>query len=84
MSTYWKTHYITDVDPDEVQRALTLLDFRSGGECHQLVCFVRGRSGPNILVSQGSGGAAYVFAELASRATTSSSCRSRAGTRSPS
>ena len=65
MSTYWKTHYITDVDPDEVQRALTLLDFRSGGECHQLVCFVRGRSGPNILVSQGSGGAAYVFAELA-------------------
>jgi hypothetical protein len=65
MSAYWKTHYIIEVDPDDVERALTLLDFRSEGARHQLVCFLRDRPSPNILVSQGSGGPAHIFAELA-------------------
>jgi hypothetical protein len=65
MSAYWKTHYVTQVDPDDVERALTLVDFTSNAEAHQLVCFARDEPSPNILISQGSGGHAYVFAELA-------------------
>src|SRR5262245_26851274 len=65
MSSYWKSHYVTEVDPNDVEQAITLADFTSGRESHQLVCFLSDRSSPNILVSQGSGGHAYVFAELA-------------------
>jgi pimeloyl-ACP methyl ester carboxylesterase len=51
-------------DADEIERNITLAEFSSSGERFDLVCFVRGTSAPNILISQGSGGHAYVFAEL--------------------
>ena len=46
-------------------RALPTLTFASAGWAFELVSFKRGRDHPSILISRGSGGHAYVFAELA-------------------
>jgi hypothetical protein len=61
---YWRAHYITGTDADEIAEALRREPFTSAGEQLELVHFFFGRDAPNILVSQGSGGHAYVFAEL--------------------
>lgn len=61
---YWKDHYVLETDADEIERHLTRTHFMSGGKTFDLLTFARGKSDPSILVSQGSGGHAYVFAEL--------------------
>lgn len=62
--TYWKSHYVVQTDPDEVEGSLRLSSFSSRSKDYDLVSFEKGKSVPNILVSQGSGGHSYVFAEL--------------------
>ncbi len=62
--TYWKSHYVLETDADEIERNIRLASFPSGIGNHELVCFEESKEAPNILISQGSGGHAYVFAEL--------------------
>ena len=62
---YWMGHYVVATDPTEIQRRMSTVRFSSGFETLELVCFSHDRRAPNILVSQGSGGHAYVFAEFA-------------------
>jgi alpha-beta hydrolase superfamily lysophospholipase len=64
---YWKSHYVTASDPVEIERAMQVTCFVSAGERLDLVHFATSPQAPNILISQGSGGHAYVFAELAYR-----------------
>ena len=61
---YWKAHYVTGTDAAEIADALRSEPFTSAGEQLELVHFFCGREATNILVSQGSGGHPYVFAEL--------------------
>jgi hypothetical protein len=63
-SSYWKEHYVIESDSDEIERNVKLTHFASGGKDFELIFFERGKDAPNILISQGSGGHAYVFAEL--------------------
>lgn len=67
--TYWKNHYTVETSADEIERNLKLTSFTSEGKNFKLIYFsARGgekdKGAPNILISQGSGGHAYVFAEL--------------------
>src|SRR5215831_2968691 len=61
---YWKDHYVLETDADEIERHITQTTFTSGAQSFELLTFESGKSAPNILLSQGSGGHAYVFAEL--------------------
>ena len=61
---FWISHYVTATDPTAVQRTMKLARFTSGADSLELVHFLRDREAPNVLISQGSGGHAYVFAEL--------------------
>ena len=61
---YWRAHYVTGANGDEIAQALRREPFTSAREQLELVHFFCGREASNILVSQGSGGHAYVFAEL--------------------
>ena len=63
-SRYWKKHYVLETDADEIERRLRRTSFLSGGRQFELIYFEAGRNAPTILISQGSGGHAYVFAEL--------------------
>lgn len=63
--TYWKKHYIVHGNADEIERNIKLVNFTSDNENFELVSFEKGGSAPNILISPGSGGHSYVFAELA-------------------
>ena len=63
-SLYWKKHYVTQTDADKIERAIRLETFSSGGENFDLVCFKKNKNTPNILISPGSAGHSYVFAEL--------------------
>jgi pimeloyl-ACP methyl ester carboxylesterase len=62
--TYWKAHYVLESDADEIERHLTQTTFISGSKRFALLTFEQGKTAPSILVSQGSGGHAFVFAEL--------------------
>jgi hypothetical protein len=62
---YWKEHYVIEMDADEIERNIKLTHFVSAGKEFELVYFEKGKDAPNILISQGSGGHAYIFAELA-------------------
>lgn len=62
---FWKDHYVVETGADEVASGLTTLPFASAGREFELVSFEQGPAYPSILISQGSGGHAYVFAELA-------------------
>lgn len=53
------------MDADEIERNIKLTHFVSAGKEFELVYFEKGKDAPNILISQGSGGHAYIFAELA-------------------
>lgn len=64
---YWKRNYVIATDPSEIERAMAITTFASGGERFELLHFPSGPDAPTVLVSQGSGGHAYVFAELAYR-----------------
>ena len=61
---FWISHYVTATDPAAVQRSMKLAHFSSGAESLELVHFPHAREAQNILISQGSGGHALVFAEL--------------------
>lgn len=81
-SDCWTSRYVTSTDPAEVRQAVKLAHLTSGQEIFELVYFSAVRNAPNILISQGSGGHAYVFAELAYHLHLTgynvSSCRSTA------
>lgn len=62
---YWKEHYVVESNADEIERNIKSTTFTSGGKKDfELIYFEKGIGAPNILISQGSGGHAYVFAEL--------------------
>lgn len=63
--TYWKRHYVTAGSADEIERASIRVPFESDGFRHELVGFEQTRGARGILVSPGSGGHPFVFAELA-------------------
>ena len=63
-SLYWKKHYVIQTDADKIEEAVKLEAFSSGGENFDLVCFKKNKNTPNILISPGSAGHSYVFAEL--------------------
>ena len=65
--TYWKDHYVLETDADAIARHLTHTTFISGARRFELLSFEQDKIAPNILVSQGSGGHAFVFAELGYR-----------------
>lgn len=62
--SYWKTHYVVSGNADEIERHITLREFSSAGHRFELVCFDSSPDVPCILISPGSGGHSYVFAEL--------------------
>lgn len=64
--SYWRT-YVQETDADEIERHLQRTRFTSGGTSFELIYFEEGKNAPTILISQGSGGHAYIFAELAYR-----------------
>src|SRR5215203_1626452 len=61
---YWKNHYVVETDADEIERSLGLTSFVSDGKRFEQPYFEKGKDAPNILISPGSGGHSYVFAEL--------------------
>ena len=61
---YWKNHYVLETDADEIERNLGLSTFASGARSFELLYFEKGKNAPNILISPGSAGHSYVFAEL--------------------
>lgn len=63
--SYWKQHYVIESDADEIERKIRRTHFVSGSSKFELIYFEQGKDAPNILISQGSGGHAYIFAELA-------------------
>ncbi len=62
--SYWKQYYVLETDVDEIEKHLQRTTFPSGGKQFELIHFEGGKNAPTILISQGSGGHAYVFAEL--------------------
>lgn len=64
--SYWHT-YVQETDADEVERHLQRTTFPSGAMRFELIYFEEGKNAPTLLISQGSGGHAYVFAELGYR-----------------
>ena len=61
---YWKKYYVIGTDADKIERSIMLDRFLSDGESFDMVCFIKSKTTPNILISPGSGGHSYVFAEL--------------------
>lgn len=61
---YWKQHYVVTVNPDHIEEKLAIERFTSAGRDHELLTFAVGRGAPNVLISPGTAGHAYVFAEL--------------------
>lgn len=64
-SDFWKEHYCIETDPEEVEKKIMRAFFVSHNRNYELIYFANAKNSPNILVSQGSGGHAWVFAELA-------------------
>src|SRR6266568_6163233 len=64
--SYWHT-YVQETDVDEIERHLQRTSFTSSGKSFELIYFEEGKNAPTLLISQGSGGHAYVFAELGYR-----------------
>lgn len=62
---FWKAHYVVRSDADEIERSITRTAVASPSGRLDLVSFVHGERARNAVVSPGSGGHAYVFAELA-------------------
>ncbi|MEW5817167.1 MAG: hypothetical protein AB1798_17460 [Spirochaetota bacterium] len=61
---YWKKYYVVETHPDDIEKDIKLISFTSEGETFELLFFEKDKNAPNILISPGSGGHAYVFAEL--------------------
>ncbi len=64
--SYWK-RYILELDPDEVARRLEMVLVSSAREPLELLHLAADRGAPCVVISPGSGGHAYVFAELGYR-----------------
>lgn len=62
--SYWKQHYVVETDPDKIAQYLQRTSFLSDGKPFELIYYQAGTNAPTILISHGSGGHAYVFAEL--------------------
>lgn len=62
---YWKEHYVIELNAEEIEQGILHTNFMSGGINFELIFFEKSKDAPNILISEGSGGHAYVFAELA-------------------
>jgi pimeloyl-ACP methyl ester carboxylesterase len=62
--SYWKTHYVVHGNADAIERHVTVRHFSSGRDRFALLCFEREHNMPCIVISPGSGGHPYVFAEL--------------------
>ena len=61
---YWKNHYVIQTDANNIERNIKSTVFSSGGKNFELLYFEKDKYTPNILISQGSGGHPYIFAEL--------------------
>lgn len=61
---YWKKYYVSGTDADKIEKSIKLEKFLSEGESFDIVCFIKSKTTPNILISPGSAGHSYVFAEL--------------------
>ncbi len=61
--SYWHM-YVQETSADEIERHLQRTTFPSGAALFELIYFEAGKNAPTILISPGSGGHAYVFAEL--------------------
>lgn len=61
---FWKTHYVLESNSNEIEIELKETKFISDSNVFSLIYFEHGKDAPNILISQGSGGHPYVFAEL--------------------
>ena len=61
---FWKDHYVIEGNPTEIEKNIKSAIFNSGDEKFELIYFEKGKTAPNILISQGSGGHSFVFAEL--------------------
>ena len=62
--TYWKNHYVVETSAYEIERIIKSTSFTSRSKNFELIYFAKGKDAPNILISPGSAGHAYVFAEL--------------------
>ena len=62
---FWKAHYVISTEPQKIASSMQSDVFTSIYDRFELVSFRRGQAEPNILISPGSGGHAFVFAELA-------------------
>ena len=60
---YWK-RYPVHVQPEKIERCFSSDVFTSQGKPYELLHFYKNSSATNVLISPGSGGHAYVFAEL--------------------
>lgn len=65
IKSFWKEHYVVESDPNEIEIKLKETNFVSEGNVFSLIYLEHGKDVPNILISQGSSGHAYVFVELA-------------------
>ncbi len=65
-STYW-WRYVLEADAEEIEARLAHVPFPSEGQTCELLHFARDVTHPAIVISPGSGGHAYVFAELGFR-----------------
>lgn len=61
---FWKQHYVVETDVNAIESNIQVTSFTSHGKRFELPHFIKGKNAPNILISQGSGGHSYVFAEL--------------------
>jgi alpha-beta hydrolase superfamily lysophospholipase len=64
-SDYWKLHYVLGGNAAEIERRLTHSSFRSANRLWRMLALHASPEAPSVLVSPGSAGHAYVFAELA-------------------
>jgi hypothetical protein len=60
---YWKRYPVIS-DSQQIESALSKSYFMSEGKEYELICFYQNASAENVLITPGSGGHAYVFAEL--------------------
>ncbi len=61
---YWKKYYVIGTDADKIEKSIMLDRFLSDEESFDMVCFIKSKTTPNILISPGTAGHSYVFAEL--------------------
>ena len=63
---YWR-RYPVETTPDEIRRVLKRATFSSAGGDLELLMFERRAASPSVVISPGSAGHAFVFAELGYR-----------------